>query len=345
MTSTPLSLTARTLYAELLEHALVLGLRERGVVTGGTFTTKDVSNRRHVYFQFREMGQKTRQAYVGPDTPETWAMVDALKARERDHEAELVSLNQTLRAFIGAGGWTMDHASFRIVKGFADAGLFSAGQGLAVLIGTLAFNILGNVLGVSWESNMRTEDIDFAAERHIAIGVPRPTTPAPSVIDNLQMGFVPVPQFGNKTPETSFKVRGKALRIDLLTPGKLGETTMTQAFGSNAQCLPYLDFLLKESIPAVAFDRKESRVVAVPAPARFTVHKLLVSENREPFMQSKAKKDREQASQMIRHFLEEDPHSLAEALEEACNRGANWSKRIQAALQKLDLADLMPGNE
>ena len=321
MAPTSLSLTAKTLYAELLEHSLVLDLWERGFNTGGTFTTKEVSKRRHIYFQFREMGQKTRQSYVGPDTPETWATVEAFKDSGLDHEAELTSLTQAQRAFIGAGGWTMDHASFRIVKGFADAGLFSAGQGLAVLIGTLAFNILGNVLGVSWESNMRTEDIDFAAERHIAIGVPRPKTAAPSVIDNLQMGFVPVPQFGNKAPETYFKVRGKALRIDLLTPGKMGETTMTQAFGSAARCLPFLDFLLKESIPAVAFDRKESRVVAVPSPARFAVNKLLVSESREPFMRNKAKKDREQALQMIHYFREEDPHSLEETLEEACNRG------------------------
>jgi hypothetical protein len=33
------------------------------------------------------------------------------------------------------------------------------------------------------------------------------------------MGFVPVPQLDGTQPSTSFKVRGKPLRVDLLTPG------------------------------------------------------------------------------------------------------------------------------
>ena len=337
-----LTLTAKTLYAELLEHCIALGLWEHGVAANGTFTTKEVNGKRHYYFQFRELGQKTRQVYVGPDTPESRKIVESIKARRLGYEEEAESLIQAQQAFIGAGGWVMDHASFRIVKGFADAGLFSAGQGTAVLIGTLAFNILGNVLGMSWASNMRTEDIDFAAERHIAIGVPQPKEPAPSAVENLKMGYVPVPRLKPDVLETSYKVRGKRVRIDLLTPGDQGEVFPTQAFGAPALGMPYLDFLLAGAIPAVTFDRRESRVVSVPEPARFAVHKLLVSESREPFMRAKATKDREQAQQMLMYYKEEDPRAMEEALDEACQEGPDWAEKIQAALDKLDMGDLLP---
>jgi hypothetical protein len=40
---------------------------------------------------------------------------------------------------------------------------------------------------------------------------------APEALDQLRMGFLPVPQLRHVNPSTSFKIRGKQLTVDLLT--------------------------------------------------------------------------------------------------------------------------------
>jgi hypothetical protein len=62
---------------------------------------------------------------------------------------------------------------------------------------------------------MRTQDIDGAANIHIA--VEKPDMTAPEALDQLRMGFLPVPQLRHVNPSTSFKIRGKQLTVDLLT--------------------------------------------------------------------------------------------------------------------------------
>ena len=88
-----------------------------------------------------------------------------------------------------------------------------------VLVGTQAFLVLGNVLGVRWGGgSLRTQDIDIAAEATMSIAFPGPGSDIPGVLESLQMGFLPVPQLDPRKPSTSFVVRGKGLRLDLLTP-------------------------------------------------------------------------------------------------------------------------------
>ncbi len=41
----------------------------------------------------------------------------------------------------------------------------------------------------------------------------------PKALDSLKMGFVPVSRLDSRQPSTHFRVRGKQLRVDLLTPG------------------------------------------------------------------------------------------------------------------------------
>ena len=39
----------------------------------------------------------------------------------------------------------------------------------AVLVGTHAYVVLGNVLGTRWKSSLRTQDIDLAAARSLQL--------------------------------------------------------------------------------------------------------------------------------------------------------------------------------
>lgn len=102
----------------------------------------------------------------------------------------------------------------RVLRALADAGVFRLG---AMLVGTHAFALLGNLLGVQWSgASWATEGVDVAAPLELA--TPQLEADVPKALESLQMGFVTVPAFDPRHPSTSFKVRGKVLRVDLLTP-------------------------------------------------------------------------------------------------------------------------------
>src|SRR5690606_15180351 len=104
-----------------------------------------------------------------------------------------------------------EHAPMRVLKAFADAGILQPGAGHAVLVGTHAFNALGNLLGVRWGSQVQTQDIDLAVDQDVDIAVPEPQTAVPDVLAQLEMGFIPVPSLDRHAPSTSFRVRGQEL--------------------------------------------------------------------------------------------------------------------------------------
>ena len=68
----------------------------------------------------------------------------------------------------------------------------------------------------------------------------------------------------------------------------------------------FLDFLLSDTIHAVVVAR-HGIVVNVPDPARFALHKLVLSERRGVREQLKSEKDRMQAQQVLEILAEERP--------------------------------------
>lgn len=117
-------------------------------------------------------------------------------------------------------------------------------------MGTHAFTVLGNLLGVKWtHSALKTQDVDIA--------FPQEKADIPQVLDQLEMGFLPVPSFSPGQFSASFKVRGKSLRVDFLTHGrgsqKAGPIPIPR-FGVAAQPLPFLDFLMESPEHGVVVD-------------------------------------------------------------------------------------------
>jgi hypothetical protein len=204
-----------------------------------------------------------------------------------------------------------------------------------VLVGTHAFLVLGNLLGVRWESaGLRTEDVDIASERTLAIAVPAIRADVPKILESLEMGFLPVPGLSPRAPSTSFKVRGRALRVDLLTPqvrGKRGPVPIPR-LGAAAEPLPYLEFVLEETQPAAVVGGA-GVLVNVPSAARFALHKLLVARARPATMQTKAGKDLHQAAQVIAALGEDRPGDLRRAWRALVKRG--WTKAIRPGLEAL----------
>lgn len=82
-------------------------------------------------------------------------------------------------------------------------------------------------------------------------------------------------------------------------------------------------------------------MVNVPAPARFAIHKCVISQKRPAAFAAKALKDRNQAEQVFRVLIEDRPSDIALAYQAAKVQGAAFIKGFETGLALLDptLAD------
>lgn len=323
-----LPLEVQTLYAELMERLSARDARRSiGHVSGG-FVTKEVKGERYAYFQYSDPGSVKRQVYVGRKD----AVLDAVIARwrgEREQLAEETAGIQRLCSLLRVGGAQVtDTASARVLKALAEAGIFHAD---GVLVGTHAYVVIGNLLGVKWTgASLITQDIDIAAEAGISVAFTDSGTDLPGVLEGLEMGFLPVPHLDARKPSTSFKIRGKGLRVDLLTPlrGRRASGPLTlRRFNAAAQPLPFLDFLIERPVRGVIVDGG-GVLVRVPDPARFGLHKLIVSGEREATSHVKREKDLRQAVQVLSVLLEERPGDIGVAWGDIARRGKGWTQRV-----------------
>src|SRR5690606_9078507 len=242
-----------TLYAELRELALAIGGPASLGATPGSVIRKTLKGNIYLYYQHRDLAGHTRQTYLGPDDERTLRLAQKVTDRSGSGTPDLQHLHELRAAFIAAGGHAMEQAPLRVLRGFADAGLLLPGIGQAVLVGTHAFSLLGNLLGVRWGSQMQTQDIDLAGEVDVDLAISRPESTPPDVLESLAMGFIPVPTLDARSPSTSYRIRGKELRVDLLTPlaGKPRATPVfVPALNAMAQPLRFLDYLLADPVPA-----------------------------------------------------------------------------------------------
>ena len=309
-----LPLETQTLYAELLEH--LIGMQAQRSIGGltGSFTEKTIKGEPYLYWQSSQPGGRTKQFYVGRRTPELQRTLQRLQRRQTEMAPDLERVQRLCSQLRVGGANVADHPSARVVQALAESGLFDAG---AVLVGTHAFAVLGNLLGIRWVSgSFRTQDVDLATARDadIDIAVPDVRTDVPSVLESLEMGFSPVPPLDPKHAATSFKVRGQSLRVDLLSPqrGRSDDPIFIRRFNAAAQPLPYLDYVMAKPEKALLLG-SSAVLVNVPTPARFAFHKLLVAPLRPAAFQAKAEKDVMQAGQVLEALVETRPGDLRPA--------------------------------
>lgn len=323
-----LPITTQTAYAELLDQLLALDAQRSIGHAPGAFVRKTIKGRAYVYFQYSTPGGTTRQAYIGPAS----AALDAVVARfaaEREGLREDRARIEELAAVLRAGGAAVtDASSARVIAALADAGVFKQG---GVLVGTHAFLALGNLLGVRWDgASARTEDVDIGVARVLELAVPMEDADVPRAIDRLEMGFLPVPGFSPKDASTSFKVRGRGLRVDLVTPGdraRTGKPLHIGRFNAAAAPVRYLELALDDTQPAAVVNGG-GVLVSVPHPARFAILKLLVAQDRPSAFQTKSDKDVAQAVQLLDALEELRPGDVRVAWRLARGRGKAWATAL-----------------
>jgi hypothetical protein len=316
------------LYSELLERLLAESAR-RGIGTApGAFTTKTIKGTAYAYFQYSEPGGKVRQLYLGRAGPELERVVERFRRERPAAEKERADLERLCAQIRVGGGWSMGPGPARVLKAFADAGVFDAG---AVLVGTHAFGTTGNLLGARLSgASLRTDDLDLAAVSLLAAS--GGAADAVDALERLKMGFLPVPALDPRRPSTSFKVRGESLRVDFLTPGAWDAPVPLPNLGTYAHPLRFLDYLIENPEKAAVID-SGGFLTSVPAPARFALHKLLIQSERPAYQQAKAAKDLAQAGQLIEALGDARPGDLRLAYDALDARG--WSARLMRGAKAL----------
>ncbi len=331
-----LSESVQTLYVELLEQtihaeaeAAVLGAPQ------GSFVSKTIKGGTYWYLQRME-GDRKRQIYLGKESPSllTW-MEEVRQARARSaadeaQQARLVSM-------LAMGGATAESpAAAKVLQLLAESGVFRMG---GVLVGTQAFVAYGNMLGVRFDQQtLRTQDVDLAQDRAIGIALAEATAPVhvERTLTGSGLGFFPVPSLDPRQASTSFKIRGREMRVDFLTP-LLGRESADPVFlssrGISAHPLRFLDYLIEQPAQAVLV-AGSGILVNVPDPARFALHKLWISQRRPVSEQTKAIKDLRQAGDLLEVLLEDRPGDVLIAWE-GLSRNPGPRKTVEAAIRRL----------
>lgn len=322
---TTLPLIVQTTYARLLD--LLLTSAAGSVLEGASLVSKRIKG--HTYWYVQRVGRaKRQQTYLGPESPALLDLIDRWrKSRAEAHNRE------ELIALARAGGLhTVSAAEAKVLSQLTPA--FRMG---GVLVGSHAFAIIGNLLGVHWQDAVvRTDDVDIAHDPRIGVAMTLDAEPIslPAALDATPLFSVLDPT----SPATSFQVRGIELQVDLLTP-LLGKDSTTPvhipALGAAALPLRFLDYLIEETQPGAVVGG-EGVLVNVPRPGRFALHKLLVAGRRTIGTRTKAKKDRVQASALLRVLLADLPGELTLAWKALTQRGRAWTDGVRLSVAQLE---------
>jgi hypothetical protein len=323
MRSSNLSLSAQTAYAELFSQtqAFELGNALAGLV--GAFHKRAVKGRDYWYFAYRDIDQKLRMVYVGPDNDRVRALVERFAETRQDKP-----LAPAARMAMVAGCAPAAPKHFRIIRRLSEYGFFRAG---GILIGTHAFLALGNMLGVRWRDGAATLDVDFAhAGNNVSLALPADLKiDVHGALESLEMGLLPIAQFNGKAGAQYRNPQDQELRLDFVTSmTRDGEPVVMPHLNLALEPLKFMEFSLEQPIQGCIFSNLGACVVNLPAPERYAVHKLIIFGERPVNERAKATKDLLQAACLASYFLENGQADVFNAAwRDAIGRGKGWEAR------------------
>ncbi|MFN2240068.1 MAG: GSU2403 family nucleotidyltransferase fold protein [Thermoanaerobaculia bacterium] len=326
--------TVHTLYAELLDQLRAADAEAATADVKGTFVSKTIRGRVYWYEQ-RSEGAAKRQIYLGPESTELLDRIQSSSAGKKAREPD-ERRRRELVTMLAAGGMFRESAAVgTVLRVLSEASVFRAG---GVLVGTQAFTTIANLLGVGFDrETLRTADVDVAYDTTIQLGIPKHDDR--NLLSRLQSAdpaFFAVPGIDVREPSTSFKVRGRDLRVDFLTPsrgGAGGKPVVLPHLGVAARPLRGLDYLIEGSIDAAVL-AGSSVLVNVPAPARYALHKLWLSSQRPASEAAKARKDLRQAEQLLEVLAEDWPDDVSAAWQELMSKKI-MARAVRSAARKM----------
>jgi hypothetical protein len=295
-----------TAYADIENHALHQD--EVLVGTPGAISLRENANNTRFYVrQYYDFeGRKRDQYLCQAGAPECEKAVADWKGRI-DEARDLL---KGVRLLAREGFCVLPPKHLAALAPLAKHRVFDGG---AVLVGTHAFEVIVNRLGIRVAS-FATEDVDIARPAKLALDKP----PEGGLLELLResgIDFVDVPGFKRGAPPTSYKERGRSrFTFDLLVPARGGEIASMPVpeLGAHATALPYLAYLLGETQMGAAISSHGAAAVRVPVPERFALHKLIVAQLRVGRAE-KSRKDLKQAAVLIAAMGELFPGAIETA--------------------------------
>ena len=279
------------------------------LLTAGSIQTEARSGGRFVYRYRYDAGGKRVTEYLGAASyTATMAKLEQVK-QEMDEQAVIADYCRKLRAL---GFYSADNSTLVTVASLFNAGVFGGG---GVLVGTHAYGVLLNELGVSASPFLMTEDVDLARAGRIEIAA-LPDDGLLGLLKQTGLPFHEVPTLTRGGPSTSFKVRGRKLKVDLLMParGKPYVPIAVAELGAHAMGLPYLEYLFKDTTTSVLIGRDRMAPVMVPHAGWFCLHKLALYSLRTGADNPKREKDVLQAAVMAQALAQKNDFLLTEAI-------------------------------
>jgi hypothetical protein len=296
----------RTVYAQAKE--LATAQKAVPLLTAGSLQTEQRAGGKFVYrYRYNAAGKRLAE-YLGPEADATTAEKVERAKEEIGDQAAITEYSQKLRRI---GFHSADNSTLVTLASLFNAGVFSGG---GVLVGTHAFGTILNELGVTAAVPM-TEDVDVVA-RSVELAA-LPEGGFIEVLKQTGLPFHEVPSLKRRAASTSFKVRGSALKVDLLVParGKPYESVKIPGLGAHAMGLPYLEYLLKATMLSVVIGRDRIVPVTVPHPGWFCLHKLALYELRSGSDNAKREKDLFQAVLLAAALAQDQDFLLLEAID------------------------------
>lgn len=296
----------RTVYAQAKELATAQGAVP--LLTAGSLQTEQRAKGKFVYrYRYNAAGKRLAE-YLGPELDAATAEKVERAREEIQDQAAIAEYSQKLRRI---GFHSADNSTLVTVASLFNSGVFSGG---GVLVGTHAFGAILNELGVAASVPM-TEDVDVAA-RSVELAA-LPEGGFVELLKRTGLPFLEVPTLKRGAPSTSFKVRGKTLKVDLLVParGKPYESVEIPGLGAHALSLPFLEYLLEATMQSVVIGRDRIVPVTVPHPGWFCLHKLALYELREKSQSAKREKDLHQAALLAAALAQDQDFLLIEAID------------------------------
>ena len=310
-------LNVQTLYADLVQSA------DMANDVPGTVKRKTVDGSTYLYVSVRA-GVRRMEHYIGPeDSSEAKECAQRYQFAEARAKARRSTISMLRRARMLAPPLLIG----RVLEVLSRADLFDRGL---VLVGTHAFRLYPLHLGVTWPgAAFATNDVDISAAAFTDTNAPIDLTEILRGADpNLEVGWHP----DNNLLPASF--RSGEVTIDILSKAKRGGRSPVEVkpLGVAGKALPFQEYLTEQTFDAIALHGAGVRV-KVPDPARYAVHKLIVSQRRDDH-NPKVTKDLEQASALfaaLRHVGLE--HEIEDALDDARRRGRSWKSAVNAGLK------------
>lgn len=295
----------QTLFASVMERAAAQ--RHIALHSPGSSAEKTVKGKKYAYWRVYLASGKHQETYLGPaGAADTQA---ALEARMQE-SADMRSLARDAQLLRGAGFAAADNSTALTLASIFNAGVFGHG---GILVGSHAFGALLNGLGCRLASNYKTEDIDIGSAGTISIAIPQNRTFL-DILRDSGLHFLEVPGLDSRRPSTSFKARGQPLKVDLLVPGtEKYETKPLPELKAHATGLPYFGYLVAGASAGIVLGKEHVIPVMLPDPARFALHKLIVSTFRGRAGALKADKDLRQATALVDALVERFPDWLTGA--------------------------------